>query len=1109
MEPHNFDLFDFNPFNMKKITFLIIALFSLSFGFGQSGWTKIDEGKVSNLEKVNRSSVPSTYQLFHLDLSIFKQALEGSPVRGAFSGRSQKVIYLPTEEGNLERFYVMETPIMEAELARKYPMIKSYAAQGVDNPLSIARFSVTQLGLHTMTMTPGKSILYIDPYTENRENYIVYTKNALASTPQDFECLTTDEVALPSLENEVLSVNATDDSKLRTYRLALSCTGEYGALFAGSGTDAQKKANVQAQMAITMTRVNGVYERDLAVTMIFVANNDLIIYYNAATDPWTGEYNVKTAQTIDAAIGFSNYDIGHNFNRSGGGNAGCIGCVCSTSTSPFGNNSTHKGRGYTGRSNPTGDAFDIDYVAHEMGHQFGGFHTMASSQCYSGDGTTEVEPGSGSTIMGYAGICSSNVQNNSDAYFHYVTIRDITNNVKSGISSSCAQITTFSNAAPVIVPNQNYTIPISTPFMLTGVASDSNGDALTYTWEQNDPEVSSQATTSPNQLKTTGPLFRSLEGTVSPTRFFPKKATVLSGLTSSQWEVLPAVSRVMNFALTVRDNVAGGGQTATSEMKVTVSSAGGAFSITSQNAFVNYTAATNQTVTWNVASSNQAPVNTPFVDIYMSTDNGTTFPILLASKVPNDGSELITIPNVPGSYNRIMVQGHDNIFYDISNSSFGILGATATFDVAFSGIQGEQYKSICKGESLTYAFPYTVYGGFSAETSFTATNLPAGMTATFAPATATATANVIMTLNTTTSIVPQLYTINVQATSGSTVKSVNLYADILNNSFSEVTLTSPTNAAVVTPDAVSFNWTASNGATSYAIQIATDANFTNIVEEATATTNMYSSTALQNLKTYFWRIQPKNEGCAAAFSNASSFSTIFCAFTASGNVPVTIPTAAGTVTSTIAIDALNSVTISDLNVQLDISHSYVSDLNVRLTSPNGTQVQLFVNQCGSNSNVNATFDDAGVALVCGTNPAITGNLLPAQPLSAFNGEISEGTWTLTVTDSFNQDGGVINNWGISFCSASAPLEVAKNVISDFMVYPNPNSGNFNVKFKNAATDKVELTIIDMSGRAIFTKNYNSQGDFNENVQLDAIQSGVYMISLFDGENTQVKRIIIK
>jgi subtilisin-like proprotein convertase family protein len=1096
---------------MKKTTFLFFALFSVLSNYGQGGWTKIDETKTDMLEKVSRNSFPTTFQLFHLNLEEFKQQLLDAPVRGTFAGRSKKLIYMPNEEGVLERFYVMETPIMEDELARKFPMIKSYAAQAVDNPSAVARFSVTQFGLHNMTLTPGKSALFIDPYTEDRVIYIVYAKNAIAHTPQTFECLMDENVFLPSLENQIPAENkvkASDDSKLRTYRLALSCTGEYGAIFDGTGTIQQRKANIQAQMAITMTRVNGVYEKDLAITLIFVANNDLILFFNGATDPWNGEFNTQTAQTIDALIGFSNYDIGHNFNTTGGGNAGCIGCICSSSTNQSGNN--HKGRAFTGGINPIGDPFDIDYVAHEMGHQFGGFHTQSSSGCFSGSGLTEVEPGSGSTIMGYAGICPPNVQNNSDAYFHYVNIRDITANIKNGVSSSCAQITNFSNAAPQITAIRDYVIPISTPFVLTATATDTDNDVLNYTWEQNDPEIFNQAsTTTPTTFKTSGPVFRSVEGTSNPSRFFPRMSTVLGGQTQNTWEVLPAVSRVLNFAVTVRDNVAGGGQTATDEVKVTVSNLAGPFAITSQNTGLTYVAGSTQTITWNVAATDQAPVNTKFVDIYLSTNNGISFPILLASQVPNDGSELVTIPNLLGSANRIMVKGYDNIFFDVSNASFTISSGIPDFALAFSGIEGAQNKSVCKGETLTFSLPFSTLGGFSNPVTFAVANLPQGITATFAPATATTDVNVVMTLTTTTAVQPQLYTINVQATSGAVTKNVNVYANILNNEFSQITLTTPDNAAAIVTDSGNFSWTASTGATNYQIQIATDANFATIIETATVQTTTYSAAMLENATIYYWRVQPSNEGCSADFSSPYSFSTLFCSFIASTNIPIAIPFQISTVTSTLTIGATDSVTISDLNVQLDISHTYVSDLNVRLTSPSGTQVQLFANRCGSNNNVNALFDDAGIAIVCGQNPAISGTVLPSQALAAFNGQVSQGVWTLTVTDTFNQDGGTINGWGINICSPASTLEIAKSELSRFMVYPNPNNGNFNVQLKNVVSDKLELNVYDTSGRKIFNRNYSTQGEFNENIQLNTIQAGVYLLSIFDGEQTQVQRIIIK
>jgi subtilisin-like proprotein convertase family protein len=1105
---------------MKKTALsALFVLFSVMTFAQTEIWKKADESKLESLEKVRRKSLPREYQLFSLDLEGFKKQLIGAPVRGQFNGRSRHVITLPNSDGRLERFYVMETPIMEKGLADKFPMIKSYAAQGVDNPGSVARFSVTQFGLHNMTFSPGKSIDFIDPYTEDTNNYIVYKRSSLPDNPNSFECLTAEAVHLPSLEAETFSESEAfnaNDGKLRTYRLALSCTGEYGAIFDGTGTTAQKKANIQAQMAITMTRVNGVYENDLGITMIFVANNDAIIYFNGSSDPWTGEYNVKTAEVIDAAIGFSNYDIGHNFNVSnGGGNAGCIGCVCSPDTMPsFGNDNFHKGTGMTGMPNPTGDAFDIDYVAHEMGHQFGGYHTQSSINCLSGDGTTEVEPGSGSTIMGYAGVCSLSIQNHSDAYFHYVTIRDIVKNVKSGVSS-CGQVTTIANNVPTANAGRDYVIPRSTPFMLIGSGSDPDGDVLTYTWEQNDPQNPSSAIGgAPTANKAQGPMYRSIWGTTDPIRYMPDKTTVLEGNISNQWEVLSSVSRVLNFALTVRDNVAGGGQTASDLMKVTVNATAGPFAVTAPNTVVSYQGGSNQTVTWNVAGTTANGVDTPYVDIFLSTDGGQTFPVLLASKVPNDGSEIVTIPNTPGSLNRIMVKGHDNIFYDVSNTDFTITAANPTFAIGFSGTEGEQNKSVCKGSSITYTIPYTAIGGFAGTTNLTATGQPAGSTVSFSPASINATGNVLVTVTTTASSAAGFYTLEITGTSGATSKKVNLYLDLLNNNFSAVNLTSPINLAQVQSMDINLNWSASTNSTGYDIDIATDNTFSNIIFSASSDTNFYSVPQLPSVTTFYWRVKPRNTACSGSFSSTGSFKTIFCSTISSPNVPVAITAlSATTVTSTLSVSSEQNITINDVNVNLDISHSNVRNLTVRITSPSGTQVQLFSNKCTFNpaiSDVYATFDDAGSVLECSsTSPGISGVIIPAQALSAFNGQSSQGIWTLTVVDNLAQNGGQINNWSIDFCSAQAPLAVVDNTFTDFMVYPNPNTGNFNVQFTSNSSGKVKIAVYDIRGRVIYDNSYPNQGTFSQNIQLNEVQTGMYLLDVTDGERKEVRKIIIK
>ncbi|RXR35340.1 T9SS sorting signal type C domain-containing protein [Flavobacterium piscinae] len=1010
--------------NLKQILlFLVVVVFSFeTTAQRQNPWQIENKQTPESLSKVNRSSTPRTYKIFSLDLQEFKQQLTGAPVRGHFSGRSNHEILLPNAEGVVERYHVMETPIMEKELADKFPMIKSYAAQGVDDPTAVARFSVTQFGLHSMTFSSKTSTTFIDPYTENQVFYIVYKKSDLVANESNFECLTDEGISLPSTE---LDRNAfehdifnTDDNTLRTYRLAQSCTAEYGNIFAGTGTLAQQKANIQAQMAITMTRVNGVYEIDLGITMIFVANNDAVIYLGATnSDPWGNEWNTTTAQTLDSVIGVNNYDIGHNFNTTGGGNAGCIGCVCRAVSQ----SGTHKGRGYTGRANPTGDAFDIDYVAHEMGHQFGGYHTQSNSSCRSGSGQTEVEPGSASTIMGYAGICSANVQSNSDAYFAYVNIRDIMAYVKSA-NGSCSVNTPIANQTPVVTAGLDYTIPRSTAFVLTAEASDPDDDTLLYTWEQRDPENPS-SNAAPTATRAVGPMFRSITGTTSPERYFPAMATILTGATSNTWEVVPSVSRTMNFSVVVRDNVAGNGQTNSDLMLVTVNAAAGPFLVSSPNTNVSWLAGSNQNITWDVAGTTANGVNSPYVDIFLSTNGGNSFPVLLASKVPNDGAETVTIPNTTGNQNRIMVRGHNHIFLDVSNTNFTVSTTTPTFALAFNGQADGQNKAVCQGQSAVFDIDYSTIGGFSGTTTLSVSGNPAGTSVSFSQPTISSTGTVQLSLTDTDTAIPGIYQMIITGTSGSITKTVNLYVEVLNSAFQVVSPVNPLDLATgVSNNSVTIEWVADPSATNYDFELASDVDFTTVLVSQNVTTNQYTATNLDQNTNYFWRVLPKNNGCQGEMSAVFRFTTgsgISCdPIVNSTNVPLAI-SASGTPTinSTLSIPTNQNQSIDKITVSLNITHTWMADLTVTLISPLGTQVQLFSGQCNNRDNAVATFDDEGITLTCQTTtPTITGTLIPAQPLSTLIGENSEGTWTLRIFDAFNQDGGTLNSWGITICT---------------------------------------------------------------------------------------------
>ena len=353
------------------------------------------------------------------------------------------------------------------------------------------------------------------------------------------------------------------------------------------------------------------------------------------------------------------------------GNGGCLGCVCTDGI---------KGRGFSAAANnfPEGDSFDLNLVAHEIGHQMGGNHTWA----FENEGTSfQSEPGSGSTIMAYAGITNENdIQTNSDPYFHYHSIEQILNNVA---NKNCQTTTPINNAAPRANAGNNFSIPIGTPYKLTGTATDANAnDIITYCWEQIDSGVVNTFNFGPNLQS--GSLNRSLPPTQSPVRLIPNITNVINGqLTatnpglSSAWESVSTVARTLNWALTVRDrnpdSPVSVGQTSYDTMSINVIDTQTPFAVTSQNTTgINWTPETEETITWDVSRTNTSPINTSRVNILLSTDGGLTYPTTLLSNTPNDGSQNIVVPSISAAFCRIKVEAVDNIFYAINPINFSV-----------------------------------------------------------------------------------------------------------------------------------------------------------------------------------------------------------------------------------------------------------------------------------------------------------------------------------------------------------------------------------------------------------------------------------------------------
>jgi len=648
---------------MKKLLLLLFFAFSVA-GFAQGPlWTSVSPQKLTNTQKLERESTPVRYSLFSLNRNELEQRLLAAPSRNS-SQESQVIIPFPTGEGKIENFRVYEASVLHPDLAAQHPDIKSYVGQGIENPAASIRFSITLFGIHAMILS-DKGTSYADPYTADLNNYIVYAKNTLKAA-RTFRCGVNSGVMDDEMPVSPPGIQA-NDGVLRTYRLALACTVEYAAYHVnaaglGAGTLAQKKAAVLAAMNITMTRVNGIYEKDMSLTMQIVPNNENIIFVtsDALTNSDEGDMINEIQPIINAGIGVANYDIGHVFGTGGGGIAS-LGSVCSSA----------KAQGVTGRPDPVGDPFNIDYVAHEMGHQFGAEHTF--NNAFQRSPGEAVEPGSGSTIMAYAGISPPNVQDSSDAYFHAVSLAQMFSFVNG--NGSCAVETPNGNTAPVIAPIPNYTIPKSTAFILKGNGTDADGDVLTYCWEQTNANgQNSTIDQTPIATSTSGPNFRSFTPTTSPNRYMPQLQSVLNNNLAPTWEVVPSVGRTLNFALTVRDNrMPNGGQTARRNMNVVVSNTAGPFAVTSQNAAnISWQQGSTQTVTWNVAGTTANNINTSNVNILLSTDGGLTFNTVLAANTPNDGSQEITVPNVTAGFCRIMVEAVGNIYYAVNPTPFAI-----------------------------------------------------------------------------------------------------------------------------------------------------------------------------------------------------------------------------------------------------------------------------------------------------------------------------------------------------------------------------------------------------------------------------------------------------
>jgi len=776
-----------------RLVFSITIAFLSFYGSAQSDYWQQDVSQgVLNSNFSKRFDVQKG-QVFSFDEQLFKAELKSV---SAAKGTTKKV-YFPDADGESVAFQVSEQPVFSPELSRKYPAIKSYAGYALNGTGDKIRFSVSHKGVQSMIVHSDKrGSTFMQKDTNSK--YVVYSRDPNAKRNSEFLCSTEDKIK-GKLENQ--SLKPINGQVLRKFRLAVSASGEYTIYHGGTVADALAAINA------TVTRLNEIFETDLGIQFELIPNTDEVIFTDPQTDPYSGNLISRVQAELTSTIGEANYDLGILFNEAdaANGNAGFIGAVC---------RDNRKGSAFASHPVPEGDAFDLDYVAHEIGHQFGANHTWS----FELEGTgVQVEPGSGTTIMGYAGIAGiHNIALNGDDYFHYASIVQIADYLN---TIDCAETTSISNTPPVVTPTGSFTIPISTAFVLTGEASDSDGDMITYAWEQIDDGVVTQSIFGPTNL--VGANFRSLKPTVNPERYFPKLTSVAAGrLTettpslNSEWETVSEVEREMNFALTVRDNAIGGGQLASDLVNVFVDNSAGPFVVTSQTTNVTKTAGDTEEITWDVANTEKTPINAQTVDIFLSTDGGNTFPILLAEATPNDGNHTILLPGNSTTEARIMVKAHNNIFFAVNSSDFTIEESEIVLNFA------ELEYEVCTPDILVVPFTYETFSGFNEEATFSIVAPPAGVDIVIFPEnTMLSDTDVNITFTNTENLAVGNYPIRVLATTASLTKEVTFDLNVFDANFSDITLLSPVDGEIDISTSMLLEWQADDLATSYDIEI--------------------------------------------------------------------------------------------------------------------------------------------------------------------------------------------------------------------------------------------------------------------------------------------------
>ncbi|MCF8238001.1 MAG: proprotein convertase P-domain-containing protein [Saprospiraceae bacterium] len=938
----------------------------------------------------------------NLDLPALREALP----QGA-SGTME----IPGPDGELHTCVITWSPAAEAGYYERHPETATFRIKAVHEPTLIGRIDYTINGFHAMMRQDGRTWM-IDPVFRDRQDAHAiyyqdeYLADALDAVP--FTCYLEEE-ALETDPDEGLNMPLSTSLRnspvsLKTYRIAIAATGEYTVWHGG-------KAAASAEIITAVNRLNSVLEIDMGVHLNLISNNDLIVFTDPITDGYTnGETDIMINQNptvISMFIPPSSYDIGHVFGVATQGNVGLalLAAVCTNS----------KALGVSGLFTPKFDAFYIGVVAHEVGHQFAATHSF--NKCINENPGTGWEPGSGSTIMSYAGSCGPNaLQNNADAYYHGGSLGQMKGFVLSGSGAQCGTSLPTDNENPTLTVSypKGINIPISTPFILEASAQDPNPDNLTYCWDGMDTGPITDA----GMPLLTSPLFRSYKPVADSFRVFPKMYKVAQGL-YDKFELLPTYSRDMTFRITVRDNNSEAGSINQKDVAFYATELAGPFEVTSFPFVDTVRQGDYVPITWDVANTDQYPVYCKEVSIFLSTDGGLTFPLLLAENVPNNGSFFVSIPQVTTTSARIMVRAADNIFFNMSSGNLRILPPLTpgySLDV-------RPYAQVaCVPNIVTLELETSSLLGFAEDVTFELlSGLPPGAIATFSPQTVTPPATTTFSINLSGVTQGGEYDLEIQAMANgfpALVRPAKL--QVVRSDYSSLTAVDPPSGSSAVGSSPLLAWVEQEDAENYTVEVATSPAFgaSTILVASGLTEPSYQMLLTLDANTlYFWRVFPGNNCGEPDDVPVFAFHTISlnCTdLTKASDISITNQ-GLSSVESPISIP--NMGTVSEVRVQNIMgTHQSIGDLRGYLQSPSGTKVKLFSGKCAFIAgSINMGFNDES-ALPFNCPPSQGSIYASEEPLSAMSGEEIQGEWKLIIQDLAVGGGGKLTSWTLRLCT---------------------------------------------------------------------------------------------